>query len=82
MPWPTNGLQRNTEEIGDNGMPEEMGYEAEPVMTAVVVHSMVSDEVGTRGQAGETAPVEFDRQEAILLSPTGATNISSFSFDV
>ena len=74
--------EKHREEIGDNGMPEEMGYEAEPVMTAVVVHSMVSDEVGTRGQAGETAPVVFDRQEAILLSPTGATNISSFSFDV
>lgn len=46
-------------------MPEEMAYEAEPVMAAVVVHSMVgvSDD-GTSGQAGETAPVVFDRQEA------------------
>lgn len=74
--------EKHREEIGNDDMPEEMGYEAEPVMTAVVVHSMVSDEVGTSGQAGETAPVVFDRQEAILLSPTGATNISSFSFDV
>ena len=76
--------EKQREEIGNDGtcMPEEMGYEAEPVMAAVVVHSMVSDEVGTSGQAGETAPVVFDRQEAILLSPTGATNISSFSFDV
>ena len=74
--------EKHRDESGDDEMPEEMGYEAEPVLSAVVVHSMVSDDGGTIGEAGDTAPVVFDRQEAILLSPTGATNISSFSFDV
>jgi len=62
-------------------LPVEMGYEAEPVVSAVVVHSMITEEGGTNEQADETAPVVFDRQEAIVLSPTGVTNASSFSFD-
>ena len=74
--------EKHRDKSGNDEMPEEMGYEAEPVLSAVVVHSMVSDDGGTIGEAGDTAPVVFDRQEAILLSPTGATNISSFSFDV
>ena len=72
----------NTEKSNDVlPAPEEMGYEAEPVVSAVVVYSTETGQI-TTGEQGSTAPAVFDRQETIALSPTAATNTSSFSFDV
>jgi len=72
--------KHNTEKSNDV-LPEEMGYEAEPVVSAVVVYSVETGQITTDGQ-GSTAPAVFDRQEAIVLDPTAATNTSSFSFEV
>jgi len=72
----------NTEKSNDVlPVPEEMGYEAELVVSAVVVYSTENGQITTGGQ-GSTAPAVVDRQETIALSPTAATNTSSFSFDV